>query len=274
MLFRSIPRRSTSPSSGHGLFGALAAFLFLGIIGLVVFLLISSIFSLGTSRKKLESPGIAALKSDIPASAPPISEEPHADLKIDHSFLGKLCQYGKGKIVTLSDPFTLAAYDRPIDFKVKERTAYTHSTFNLTHLELENHEDGEPLQLHLFAKEVSGDFALFLGTIDHEGTNETLHSREWSHLDEREDEFANSFSSVFPADDEHPEITVTFSQFEFGGFYDVKSSRAKEPVSLCEYFPADAPDDFEWKHAIVTWQRDWISCFYCIEIHEGNVRLY
>jgi hypothetical protein len=235
-------------------------FLFLGILVLVslAFGVVFLIIYATTSRKQKEE--------EI--------ESTPVDETIQNSFLRRLYGLQKGKIVTLSDPLTLASYNKPIDFVVGDTITYRHLDFQIFHATLENNTDGEPLTLHLFAKEVHGDFALFLGELDHEGSNSTLQEEDWKHLDESEDRFSQEFHALFPSPEKGKETLGTFTQYEFGGYYDVQSSKSIVPMAICEYYPQDAPPKFDWQHVIVTWQGDWVSCYYCIEIHERNLSIY
>lgn len=189
----------------------------------------------------------------------------------ENQWLAKLYSLSKGKIVTLSDPLTLTDFGHPADFTVAQIQQYEHPTFRMFHAVLTNDARVDILELHLFAKEVGGDYALFLGILDHEGTAKTLLKESWHHLKENGDSLADSFVAIIPIHEQDQEIV--FTQYEFGAFYDVKSSEVKKPISLCEYYPIDAPMGLDWQHSIVTWQEDWLRCYYCVEIHEKNVDL-
>ncbi|HPY75888.1 MAG TPA: hypothetical protein PLB63_10845 [Planctomycetota bacterium] len=185
-------------------------------------------------------------------------------------YLAQLYSMKKGNVITLSDPITMSEYGHSIDCEIMRVIWYDHNDFRFMKIDLENLEESS--ELYLFVKEVKGDFALFLGMLDHEGLHKTLIKDGWEHVDSTENKFSEKFGSIFECHGEETE--VVFSQYEFGGYYDVHSSIVKEPVGICEYFPEEIPSDLDWRHAIVIWQGKWISCYYCIEVHQGNIDLF
>lgn len=230
--------------------------LFTGIIFFIVFIIIKLL----ASSKKEES------KKSIPKSNTLIP-------KSTNKLFGKLHSLKIGSIINLSDPTTLEYFDKPVDFIIEGNTIYQNEDFHLLDIQLKNYTDGkEDVELHLFVKEVENDIALFLGIIDHEGRNETLLNEDWIHLSENEDEFEKGFSGIFEIEEKETEIL--FEQYEYGAFYDMKYKVDEAPVGICEYYPTQAPENFEWQHVIVLWHGDWITCYYCKEIHEGNMVIF
>ncbi len=194
------------------------------------------------------------------------------DISVSQTIPKSLHSLSKGKVIKLSDRVTLKHFKRPLNFIVTNNIIYRHPTFTIRHIALQNNNEKEPIEVHLFCKEVGDNFALYLGTLDHEGTNTNLKGEKWFHLEKYEDSLSKHFASIF--DTENGEKKVVFSQYDFGAFYNIICPGISKCLSLCEYYPEDPPSDLYWQHAIVVWNKDWISCYYCIEINQNELAIH
>ena len=248
--------------SGGGFFKLLCIFLLVLIVLAVVGLIIQALFK----QKETSNQYQTFIEAKSSNQYFPFTDK--------NPLLDKIFKLKRGKVITLSDPLTMDYFKKTTDFQVTGSCSYYHSTFRLFALDIQNETDGpEPLELTLFVKQVDEDFALYIAMLDHEASNRELESQNWYHLDDSKDKFSEVFSSEFEMDDGL--VQVDFVEYDFGGFYDVISSESEgKPIGICEYSPYEPPRLFDWQHAIVTWEGDWIRCYYAREIHERNFELF
>ncbi len=264
-------RRYERPLRRHedalpGWFDLLSVLLFFGVMVAAILLVLRA-----TQSRRRATPMSAESQTNVAReTAAAIPTTP----VVSGSLWDKLYHTQRGQMATLSDPMTLEHFQKPSDFQVTEALLYTHATFTLRRVDLRHAGGGqEELELSLLLKEVEGDYCLFLGMLDHEGRNRDLMAADWFHLDSGGDRFAGAFHSIFPGESEGVENKVMFVQHEFGAFYDISDGKRKT-IGICEYYPQNAPAGFDWQHAIVIWQGDWLRCYYCREIHERNVEVF
>ncbi len=253
---RYLYNRRTSSSGFFGLF------LFIIFLLFVIFIIMVIMQASRVRKKRLDK------YKEYPKENIPIKKSHH--FESSDPFLQKLYKVTKNKVIRISDPIVLTYFDQALDFTVIGTKGYENEQFRLFEIALQSVVDGDFVEMYLFAKEVEGDFALFLGIVDHEGASRDLAAQDWHHLNEEGSELSAEFVSIFEGDNGE-EQSISFHQFPFGAFYDMKTPEKTGYTSVCEYQPGS---DGEWQHAIVTWKGDWIRCYYCNESHKGAVDIY
>lgn len=266
---RRYERRPPTEDGLPGWFDFISVLLFFGVM-------IGAILLVLRATQKRNRPATPAYpqKQERPADEQAQPPVPGTPLVVD-SLWDKLYHARRNQMIAMSDPMTLAHFGRATDFQVDETALYEHSTFTLLRIDLVHAGGGEEdLRLALFLKEVEGDRCLFLGMLDHEGRDEELRASSWFHLDASGDRFADAFRSIFTLEGGESDCAVDFVQHDFGAFYDVAAGSKRKSVGICEYFPQEPPAGFDWQHAIVVWQGNWLRCYYCREIHERNIDIF